>query len=262
LEAALNLVDRSRSVSARIHHEVYLFDKRLIGSGNYWQQRDGSDLLSRLELKIQLGDRTSSLLQVCDGRFLWTKRNLVGEPELSRVDIDRVLRRLEEAEPDSLATPQGEWPGLGGLPRLIRALRDAFEFSTPAEPGQWGQARRPVWRLQGHWTAKRLAQLLPEQKEAIEAGKPADLSRLPAHLPDQVVVILGQDDYFPYRIEYRRTLTDARPTDAGPHPSRALVVMQLYDVMLNVPIDPKRFLYSPADLPWNDETERFLSGLE
>jgi len=32
--------------------------------------------------------------------------------------------------------------------------------------------------------------------------------------------------------------------------------------MLNVPIDPKRFLYSPADLPWNDETERFLSGLE
>ena len=291
LQAAVRTLESRDCVSARILQQVDLFDKQLVGSGVYLQQRVGTDqwlpvqeappfaplagrgtqrvpggegswdrLLIRLELRIQIGDQQSSLLQILSpptpaGHYLWTYYKLPDEERLSRVDLVRAAQALDKAQPTPGLGTEGMLGGLGGLPRLLRGLQAAFDFSS-AEQGHIG--RLPVWRLQGQWRPERLAKILPDQKAAIEAGKPPDLVKLPEHLPDRVVLMLGQDDLFPYRIEYRRGIPEKA---GGRDDSRALVTMELFDVKLNVPIDRNRFIYNRGTTDFSDQTESFISSL-
>jgi hypothetical protein len=260
LEAAVQALDSRRCVSARIRQQVDMFGKQLVGSGVYFQEWAGGDYLIRLELRIQVGDRVSSLLQVLsppspEGRYLWTCRKMPGDEKLTRIDVVRATRALEKAENTPRLGPEGSGVALGGLPKLLRNLQAAFDFDS-AQQGRFG--RLPVWRLQGRWKPERLGKILPEQKAAIEAGEPPDLNQLPEHLPDCVVLMLGQEDLFPYRIEYRRGIAGkAGRQDA----SRALVTMELFDVKLDVPIDRTRFIYNPGNMKFSDETDSLLSSL-
>ena len=255
LAASIRTLESYRSISAEILHEVDLFDQRLVGSGQYWEQRQGRPLI-RLVLKLQVGDKTSSLQQVCDGQFLWTNRNLHGQSKLTRLDVARAEQALRQTADAAPREDLHVLPGIGGLAKVLRGLSTAFEF-TSAEPGRWGKEQRPVWRLHGQWRLRWLTKILPDQKEALEAGEPPELSKLPPHLPDRVVLLLGQDDLFPYRMEYRRL------TSSGSEQSttRALVTMQLFNVTLNTPLDPTLFSYQPGDLEYSDETARFLKQL-
>jgi len=229
--------------------------QRVPGGEGSW---DG--LLIRLELRIQVGDQQSSLLQVLSpptpaGHYLWTYRRLPDEERLSRVDLVRAAEALEKAQHAPGLGTEGILSGLGGLPRLLRGLEATFDFNS-AEPGTFG--RLPVWRLQGRWKPDRLAKILPDQKAVIEAGEPPDLTRLPEHLPDRVVLMLGQDDLFPYRVEYRRGIPEKA---GGQNDGRPLVTMELFDVKLDVPIDRARFVYNPGNTGFSDETESFISSL-
>lgn len=245
------------SVSAKIVHEAHLFDKHLVGSGIYLQQRSGRVSLTRLELRLQIGDQTSSLVQVCDGRALWTKRNVLGTEQLSRIDVEAASAALQPARDSTAIVPGDVLPGLGGLSDLLKRLGAAFEF-TAAQPGRWGN--QPAWRLTGRWKPDRLVRLLPEQKAAIEAGQPADLSQLPAHLPDQVVVLLlAQEPPLFYRLEYRRVRKGGPASvDSG---GEAIVTMELRDLDFVTPIDPNRFIYNPGDLPCEDRTAEYIRSL-
>jgi len=263
LDNAIAALENTGSVSARVFHEVDLFNRRLVGKGVYWEQRQGPHRLIRYELKLQLGDQTSSLVQVvapptADGHFMWTKRKLRDEERLSRLDVTRAIKALAEVARKPGQEGREMLPGLGGLPRILRGLHSAFDF-TSVQAGQLRlQADRlPVWQLRGQWKPEQLIKVLPHQKEAIEAGEDVDLSKLPEHLPNHVLLMLGQDDLFPYRIEYRR----ATGRKAGGPESHPLVTMQLFEVVRNVPIDPGRFQYSPGTLEFQDQTESFLKSL-
>ena len=261
LALAIWALQARRAVSAKIRHKIDLFDKQLIGSGNYLEQRQEPISLLKLELKIQLDSRTSSLVQVCDGRYLWTYRRLLGDGSLARLDAVRATEALQEAE----KAGRGEvemLPGLGGLPQLLRGLHASFDFISAEKStlnSKSGQVA--VWRLQGRWKARQLARLLPRQKQAIEEGKAVDLTKLPQHLPDHVVLFLGDEDGFPYRIEYRRGLRGESNRPNEPM-GRALVTMEWLDVVLDQPVDPRRFEYNPAGLQFEDKTEEFLKQLD
>jgi hypothetical protein len=259
LANAVGVLERRSSLSACIRHEVYLFDQHLIGSGNYLEQRRGGQFLLRLELRTKLGDTSSSLVQVCDGQHLWIYRNLPSEKNLFQIDAVRALLALEEAEKKPRSPDANLLPGLGGLSKLLRGLDAAFDF-TKVERGCWGQQKQPVWRLTGPWKREMLVRLLPAQKAAIEKGEPADLRKLPEPLPDQAVVLLGQEDLFPYRFEYRRE-TGGKSTDPNVSTSRALVTVDLYDVNINVAIEATQFIYNPADLQPVDQTQHYLESL-
>jgi len=255
LEHAILRLESRRSVSAKIRHSVDLFGQKPVGSGLYLERRSPRELQFRLEIRIQLGDDPSSLLHVCDGRYLWMYRKLGDSESLSRIDVARVQRALEESGDMGRMASIGQWPGLGGLPRLLRGLYAAFEFTSVEETRL--AAQLPVWKLRGEWRKEKLARLLPEHKDAVKKGKLVNLSQLPEHLPDHVLVFLGRTDEFPYRIEYRRR--KARPGKGeGISEDRSLVVMELFEVDLNAPIHPTRFLYAPGDLEYADETRRFL----
>lgn len=248
---AVRALESQNSVSAKISQEINLFGKKLIGSGGYLEQQMGDIRLMWLSLTIQLGDDCSSLLQVCDGRFLWTRTKSFDSEQLRRIDVISATKALEKAKRMPPQGSAGILHSLGGLCKLMQRLHDTFVF-TSVQPGllkmQSGQL--PVWQLRGRWKPGYVAKVLPEQKETIESGKPADLSKLPRHLPDHVLLTLGQVDLFPYRIEYRRA--------DGKGGTKPLVTIHLSHVTTNVPIDPNRFQYNPGDMKFEDETDLFL----
>jgi hypothetical protein len=248
---------------------VDLFGKSLIGAGYYFEQRSGDGFRFRLESKIQLGDEIGTLLQVCDGQYVWRYQRLHDQGELNRIDVVYVLQALEEAgQLDRLGEIDG-WPGLGGMPRMLRNLNTAFDFQA-AEPGQLtagaagrapGGQQLPVWRLRGAWKRERLASLLPSRKEDLDAGRPIDLAQLPPQLPESVVLYLGRDDLFPYRVEYYRSRPDPKGQGRAGGAAELIVTLELFEVAVNVPIDSNRFRYNPGNLDCVDRTQEFLQQL-
>jgi hypothetical protein len=245
-----------QSISARVRQNNDIFGRRPVGSGIYLEQRAPTVTLFRLEMRLRLDDDFSSLLQVCDGHYIWNYNQIFAQETLVRIDLDRVNQRLEEAgklQPPSPASLLG----VGGLPHLMQSIGSSFNFVQADQTRLRGQV--PTWQLEGLWTPAMLAQLLPEQAKAIQGGKAPDLSRLPSHAPDRVVVFLGADDLFPYRIEYHRQLDKKASPEATS--DRIMTEIDFYDVAFDVPIPPSRFIYSPGNLPPADGTDKFLSAM-
>lgn len=267
LAAAVQTTEGRVSIAAQIRYRVALFDKALVGNGIYFEHHSADGVRFRFELKTQLGDENGTLLEVCDGQSIWRYQRLHELGELSRIDVVRVLEALEEAGQINRLREVGNWPGLGGVPRMLRGLHGAFDFHS-AEPnelagGTAGSAtatqRLPVWRLQGGWKPDRLKTLLPDRAEEIASGKPIDLTQLPQPLPESVVIYLGKDDLFPYRVDYCRS--DRSEAGQGRGVVQPIVTLEFFYVNLNVPVDPNRFRYNPGNLECVDRTQEFLQKL-
>ncbi len=256
LNRAIVALEDCHWISAKTRQRVELFGKQLVGSGTYVEQRTAQGRMFRLELKTQLGDEASILLQACDGRHLWVYEKYHDKPTLVRIDVAQVMQALEERGGLPHPGEMEQWPGLGGLPRLLRGLEAAFDF-TSAEEVRLGD-QLPAVRLRGEWKAQRLAQILPEQQQAITVGRGANLDKMSPHLPHYVVLYLEQPGLFPRRIEYwRRQPKSGRLQE--PAPDKAIVTMDLFDVNINVPI-AANFSFDPGNLDYADQTERFLES--
>jgi hypothetical protein len=182
---------------------------------------------------------------------LWVYRLQGDHPELTRIDVAEINRASQ------LRRGQSLWPPLAGLAKLLGGLRADFDFGAVEDfrLPQWP----PLWKLRGRWKREQLARMLPAQSAAIAAGKAADLTKLPEQVPDQVVLYVGQENAFPYRLEYRHTLPGGSPAPGGDSPSTLLMAMRLADEALGVPIAPVRFSYNPpADIPYADQTNEWL----
>jgi len=272
LRRSIEMIEGRHSISAEVTHCVDLYGKNLVGKGSYREERSGPHPLVRFELKTSTGDSESSMLQVCDGRYLWNYRVLMGQPRLNRIDLERLAKAVEkqgrarQGGDPTLAQPLaavsagagqggtglGDTISLGGIPGLLRSLQESFEFVSAENEVLYSM---PVWKLRGRWQAARLAVFLPEQAEAIQQGRgEVDLARLPKYLPDHLVVWLGKDDLFPYRIEYCRR-------EKGSGESRVIVAMQLLKVSFNVPLDPKCFVFRPGVVPVADRTSEYIAKI-
>lgn len=258
LHQAIRLVEGRRSISAKVWQRAELFGKQLEGSGIYLEQRSEEGLQLRLELKFPLDGEPCVLLQVCNGRYLWRYEKFGAAAKLERIDTWRVLQALEERGPPSSEASLPPWPGWGGVPRLLRALQCNFDFSPPqaAElPGGF-----PTLRLEGQWKSDRLAALYGGSHVAAGQGRAGDLGALPPQAPHHVMVYLGRDDLFPYRIEFRRSNPSNRNSGrTGRDPIMA--VMELREVVFNVPIAREQFHYDPGTLEYTEQTDRFLESL-
>jgi hypothetical protein len=255
---AIGKLETRTSVSAKIRQQVHLFGKHLAGDGRYLEDRQSGIPSVRLELQVQVGDKPSVLLQVCDGCYFWTYRKLCDQPaSLSRIDALRAATALAEANKLPGHDPAKLLPGLGGLPRLLRGLHSHFDF-TSAERGQWGM--RQVWQLEGGWKPGPLSRILPKQKGPIDPAKPVDVTRLPEPHPHVVVLILGQEDLFPYRIEYSRKVV-SKDREKVSEEVRPVVTMEFSEVRFNSPLDPSHFIYNPGKAEYTDQTEAFLQAL-
>jgi hypothetical protein len=253
---AIAVLESRQSISARVRQSSDIFGHRPVGAGMYLEQRLPGVTLFRLEMRLQLDDQPSSLLQVCDGHCLWNYRQILQQESLVRVDLDRVNHKLEEAGKWQ-SGGMGSLPAIGGLPRLMQAIGSNFNFTRADRTMLRSQV--PTWRLEGLWTPARLEQLLPEEAKSIQGGKTPNLSSLPKQVPDRVVVFLGMDDLFPYRIQYRRQPDHKEAAEATS--DKMMSEIDFYEPVFDVPIPPTQFLYSPGNLPPTDETDKFLHSM-
>jgi hypothetical protein len=233
------------AVSANLRFRATLRGATMLGSGAYWQQGRGPKRVARLELRMQIGDQTSTLTQVCDGLHLWTHRTLAGKSTLTRIDLQRAAR---EAGARDMGDGPPLLPPAGGLPQILVGLAEQFEFRGLE---QTSVQAIPMWMLSGTWSRARLRELLPQQADEVGQGRGADFERLAPHVPDRVELVLGQDDLFPYRIEYSREGEEgARQT---------LVALEFFNVRIGEPVDARQFIYRPPpDLEIVDVTDEFL----
>jgi hypothetical protein len=122
----------------------------------------------------------------------------------------------------------------------------------------------PVWALALGWKRDRLTKLLGRADVFDERGQVLK-DRLPEHLPDRIFMLVGQDDLFPYHIDYRRSVSDEtdRSASAGADTaSRSLTTMELFEVQFNAPLDPMWFVYKPGNVKIVDQTDKYLSQLK
>lgn len=264
--SVLAALEARQSIAARVRHRIDIFDHQLVGSGIYLQQSlaAGSsrnvERLLRYELKIQVDDQVTSLLQIADGQSLWVYQDLLGQVTLSQINLQRLRNALNSQERPNVP-PSTAWIMLGGLPKLLKSLGDWYDFTT-VEEGRLD--RLPVWVLRGKMQKEKLAILLPDQKDRILAGETPELDRMPRQVPDRVVLLIGRDDLFPYRLEYWRVLPGEKKPLSLQKPvpfDRMLLAMELFEVQFDVPLDRQQFVYNPGDLPKIDATLPFLQSL-
>jgi len=258
LQEAIARLEAYPSIAAKTRQSVDLLGKHLVGAGEYLEQRAGPNRMFRLELRVQVGDEPRTLLYVCDGRYFWRCESYRGKGTAERVDLARASQARDGREDSTQLPTMGEWPGLGGLPKLLRNLRDWFQFISAEETKL--PDGTPVVRLRGEWRTDRLAALMPNPEAAIKSGAPVSWDKLPQHLPHFAVVFLGRDDLFPFRIEFGRRLAQPSLRVDGPTES-TIVTMDLFEVSLKVSFHRSRFTFSPGNLEYSDQTERFLERL-
>lgn len=254
MEDVLQSIEQHVTVSAKVRYRANLFQQQLVGSGVYLQRQSDQGTQVHLALSVNLGERLVSLLQVSDGRFLYTRDNLDDRLKLGRVDLQRLKRVDAGAEATGVPmTLTG-----GGVPQLLRSLATNFNFSSP-QPVLFQNV--PVWTIACTWKADRLAEVCPAA--VVDASGQVVADHLPEYFPDRVFVLLGQDDLFPYRIDYRRS----KPNDgfgrwAGDSTlSQSITTMELFEVQFDAPLDPLLFAYKPGnDERLEDRTDDYLAN--
>lgn len=254
LAGAVGALEECHSIAAGMTCQVDLFGKQWGGGGDYWEERSGPFPKVRIELKMPLGEKTGAMVQICDGQFLWTYRRLIDDEKLERVDLRRVAAVLGTTAVGTSDSPILGTIGAGGLGGLLRELRRNFRFELDRQADLLGV---PVAVLRGRWRPERLANLLPDQKDAILKGNEPNYRKLPRHVPTSVVLMLGAKDFFPYRIEYQR---DDKPgadsREESPEQARTLVSVQFEP--RDERVGPAHFECRPGGIDICDVTETFI----
>ncbi len=244
LEQASLLMARHRSVSAKIRHQARIYDREIIGTGVY-AQGPGSSRLMRYELQLQVGQNVVQILQVNDGRYLWRKQQFDGDPEVERIDVDAALASAMAngivRGPEAVGVL-----GLGGLGRILETLRKDFDFGDVFQSELGGLA---VYGMEGRWKPK-----------VLEALGVDSAAKLRPHVPDRVVVYLGCDDLFLYRLDYSRAEEKGRAGEGSAEDVRRLLKMELHAVQFNSPLDEALFQFDSGARQVLDVTERTIQA--
>lgn len=240
------------SFQAEFRHRVQALEHAMVGKGVYRQRRTPNGVVQfRLELRLRVGDESSSIEQASNGRFLWIRRNFPGQRNFTRLD-------LREIRQSGVLERVGEGPSpvmsLGGLPAMLEGLSERFDFEPPRAATIGGQ---PAWVLEGAWKPEHLSRLQP--------GFPGpsgqlEVARLAAHLPTHVVVVLSRMPawpLFPQLIEYRRAIARA---DEAAEQAAPMVSMEFFNVLRGVNFPAREFEFPAVEGQGEerDETTQFI----
>lgn len=258
LRNAARQLQEQPTLRVNLRQRSDFFGYAVTGSGSYLQKSSPRGLLLKMEWRLAIGQRMTTLQQVSDGRFLWLRRNDVpGDARLGRVDLARVEAAWEDRPAAAGAFFRTPPLAFGGLPRMLLELNQHFHFPDPRSGSMGGV---PVWVLRGTWKQESLEELWPE-------SVPADANRgaaatLPPHVPTHVQIVLEQADRMPRRIEYLRAVaTDpSRPAEDASRQFRRLMTLEMLEIVRGEPLDDTLFFYEPGQQEIIDQTEHYLQN--
>jgi hypothetical protein len=216
-----------QSIRARIVERVSIGGRKFRLEGSYLQ---GTDLRLRLDLKvvsdIPENRVEGSMLEVCNGTILWAIYQVGHETRITRRDVSQILNASKTNGQINFSTVE---LGLGGLPALLASLDRWMKFeSVTQEEIKTKTSSKKFAVLAGAWKDVCLKELLNKMSK----------QHLPEHVPDAVRIYLEPDSLFPRRVAFLKR----RGTQLEP-----LVELDLFDIVLNGPLDEHQFEYSPPD---------------
>ncbi len=274
-------LERRSTITANLVQSGRVAGQIVETSGAYRQSGLGDRRKFSFVLQGRIGGATTRVWQVCNGRYLWTDTawdatSSPGRRQLKRIDLADVRERVRsrsgpqhDLTPGS-AAPEAinphQWVTLGGLPMLVGALAEKFDFGTPR---QMSLRNEPVYAMIGRWKpAQRDALLSPPQDDQAKADPKEGALALPERMPHHVLVAIGARDLFPHLIEYR-SVTDPLSTASIVEDARfrqsasPLLKMDFLKPRFNVPVDPQHFVYQkPEGIDFSDQTEQRIAMLE
>jgi outer membrane lipoprotein-sorting protein len=271
LDDAAKKVAALKSISAVIFESVEMLKTKFSITGKYLKAPGNR---TRLELIVDenLPDaEKSTMLQNCDGEWLWDYQKVLESRNYRKMKIGRILEKLNSPELDDAFREQAlNQLGFAGPDILLIGLRKAVKFDQKEAEKLDG---KPVWLLKGTWRSR--DGLLGPNQQALPPTAP-----LPAYVPSLVKVWVGQEDGWPYKIELvgrvptvlledtRRYGPDGRPIGSRNsyniqkvEPSR--IELTYSNVQLNPDLKPDDFAFTvPPDARVDDNTDAILDGLE
>jgi hypothetical protein len=258
LRRAITSLSAHQGVKATVRQQAQLFGYRLLGKGSYLQQGRGAEIRNRLELTIEADGQTSSLLQIADGRYLWSERRDGDSRHVERIDVGRVRKQLGKLTGNAAPVPH-KLLAFGGLPDLLASLLQHFQFAPP-KASHLGDMQ--VYRLVGRWRTAPVTRLAVLAGAPTDSGATTPKKRPSPRVPREVVVLLGRDDLFPYVIQYAGGPTDETGQGRAAGSSLAMLRIELYEVQIDGLIDPRQFVYRPDDVESVDATGRYVKRLQ
>ncbi len=255
VQESVRRLDGYATIESKIRVRTDLLGQPLVGSGSYAQLDSTTGLLLRMELAIQAGQQTTSIKHICDGSSLWEHWRIGENERVNQVDLKRVAKTLKQ-NPAPLSMTSSNLAS-GGLPRLVTQLATNFDFDTTAvRSGTVGSKEGVnvnVWSVTGVWRAESLANTAPN---AVVDNKIV-LEKLPSHLPHQVELVIGQSDFFPYRVTYQKWEQKDKQLVLTP-----VVTTEFFEVRIGGALDPTQFQYEqPTHVHVADHTDVFLQSL-
>jgi len=228
--------------TARLRYRGQALGQSFVGLGECQYRRDAEGPKFRLQVNVQAGDSKASLLRVVDGQHIWTDQYVHGRREVGRVRLSAVRSAWQSRSPGPAHfLPAGTWEE---LPASLAANYD-FRQTGKAELGGV-----PVIIL----TGKLIAGPLTQKFSPGDPGRLPSTGELPAHVPNEVEVMLGSADGFLYAVNYARRNEDGQV--------RTLLELQLYAVQFGTAGDRRQFVYTPGDATVADHTGRYINHLK
>lgn len=252
LETVANQLAESEPFSLNIQMDAELFGQRVAASGRYFQMGQGTHK-TRIELTFQTMPQKPSLLQVCDGRFLYTVRSVQqnqAEPSFDFVDLVRVQQAA--GEKGSKITPTG-WVATGGLSSLIQHLASAFNFGLP-EP-----LSDDLVLIRGSWNEKALRTIVANADNNLDLGSPIDWERVPRQLPHAVELVLKRtatQGYLPRQVSYFRF-----ENVKGQIQTKPTFVMGFSEQQFLDNLAEGFFVVDSSNLATNDKTDQYIDRI-
>ncbi|MEM9412246.1 MAG: hypothetical protein AAGA30_14115, partial [Planctomycetota bacterium] len=200
LQRSSHALFHSRPFGAAIRMKINLFDQRLVGEGRYLQAGQGHRCASRFELSFEGNRNPLNILQICNRGFYYRFRSTGKKPKLEVVDLSRIA----DIDSNKLIANHSTWMATGGLASFITNLADNFVFET-VERSEINGVR--VFVLKGRWNEDRLKRIIFGQINYNLIRDEIDWSRMPKQLPQEIEVVLSDDEYFPlfpYQIRFFR----------------------------------------------------------
>ncbi len=255
---ALQAVDQPESLTAKVRNQVDLYDRHVSGEGQYFQQGRAAERRTRFEMCARSARPRRPYCKFAtvaiSGRFAICPADV-----RSIASICSGVRTAFE--------PGGRNPTLppamlaaGGLPKLLADLAHCFHFER-LRAGRIGD--EAVWMVEGQWRPGPLALAAPDLRGAIESGRQIDWAKLPGHLPDRVIVCVGQQDLMPARIEYlcRTSKWEGAGQGGSLAGYRLMLLLTFFEMHVNPAIDPRQFVLQSGGTTVSDATDAYLKNL-
>lgn len=237
------------SVTCKIRQRQTLLDKQLVSIGTYAHAGQGSGQL-KMHARLAADERINTLVQVSDGRVLYTTLHMDGVSNRSRVDLYRIREYLGPITTVSLEDPViAMYLAVGGQAELLRKLAQQYQW-THVQTGRLEEVE--VW-----WLSGELATEPPAIRARAEIDEALFSPSISGLLPTKVRIALGKGEPFPlwlYQVEQAReeSLVGTKSN------TRLSMLMEFTEPKIVKELPPETFQSLPSNDNIVEETRRYL----